>query len=130
VHGLGRGAGDLVERWEHPDPEQYFSDSIDLDHGAITLGSIVEFDQPRSSAACAVEVRGTDTVRALLTSIEATGGEGSVEVSGVVAAISSAMDADPAPAAAVPAALPSATPSATPPSSPLPARGATASPSP
>src|SRR3954447_20716314 len=45
-----------------------------------------------------------DTVRALLTSIEATGGEGSVEVSGVVAAISSAMDADPAPAAAAPAA--------------------------
>src|SRR5438309_7079250 len=44
-----------------------------------------------------------DTVRALLTSIEATGGEGSVEVSGVVAAISSAMDADPAPAAAAPA---------------------------
>src|SRR3954453_2286804 len=44
-----------------------------------------------------------DTVRALLASIEATGGEGSVEVSGVVAAISSAMDADPAPAAAAPA---------------------------
>ena len=42
--------------------------------------------------------------------------------------------ASPAPSpkssAAVPAALPSATPSATPPSSPLPARGATASPSP
>src|SRR3954469_18346826 len=43
------------------------------------------------------------TVRALLTSIEAAGGEGSVEVSGVVAAISSGMDADPAPAAAAPA---------------------------
>jgi two-component system, chemotaxis family, sensor kinase CheA len=43
-----------------------------------------------------------DTVRALLTSIEATGGEGPVDVSGVVAAISAAMEDTPA-AAAVPA---------------------------
>jgi two-component system chemotaxis sensor kinase CheA len=46
-----------------------------------------------------------DTVRALLASIEASGGEGTVDVSTVVAAISAAMDdtAAPAPAAAVPA---------------------------
>jgi two-component system chemotaxis sensor kinase CheA len=47
-----------------------------------------------------------DTVRALLTSIEATGGEGTVDVSAVVAAISAAMEDTPAEpaAAAVPAA--------------------------
>ncbi|WP_040338831.1 chemotaxis protein CheA [Candidatus Blastococcus massiliensis] len=45
-----------------------------------------------------------DTVRALLTTIEASGGEGSVEVAGVVAAITAAMDDAPAaPAATVPA---------------------------
>src|SRR4051794_41321479 len=42
-----------------------------------------------------------DTVRALLASIEASGGEGAVEVSGVVAAISAAMDDAPAAAAPV-----------------------------
>src|SRR6476659_5646312 len=46
-----------------------------------------------------------DSVRALLTSIEASGGEGSVDVSGVVAAITAAMEdapaAAPAPAPAV-----------------------------
>ncbi|MGY1823412.1 chemotaxis protein CheA [Geodermatophilus sp. SYSU D00079] len=41
-----------------------------------------------------------DTVRSLLASIEATGGEGSVDVSAVVAAISAAMEDTPAPAAA------------------------------
>ncbi|TYP88145.1 chemotaxis protein CheW [Blastococcus xanthinilyticus] len=52
-----------------------------------------------------------DTVRSLLTSIEASGGEGSVDVSAVVAAISAAMEdtpaapvAEPAPAAQAPAA--------------------------
>jgi two-component system chemotaxis sensor kinase CheA len=40
-----------------------------------------------------------DTVRALLASIEASGGEGSVDVSAVVAAISSAMENTPEPAA-------------------------------
>ncbi|TKJ22836.1 chemotaxis protein CheA [Blastococcus sp. CCUG 61487] len=40
-----------------------------------------------------------DTVRALLTSIEASGGEGTVEVAGVVAAISAAMEDTPAAAA-------------------------------
>ncbi|CCG05743.1 chemotaxis protein CheW [Blastococcus saxobsidens] len=44
-----------------------------------------------------------DTVRSLLTSIEATGGEGGVDVSAVVAAISAAMESDAAPAAAEPA---------------------------
>ncbi|MGZ4668503.1 MAG: chemotaxis protein CheA [Blastococcus sp.] len=44
-----------------------------------------------------------DTVRALLTSIEASGGEGSVDVSGVVAAISAAMENTPEPAAPAPA---------------------------
>ena len=39
-----------------------------------------------------------DTVRSLLTSIEATGGEGTVDVSAVVAAISAAMEDTPAPA--------------------------------
>jgi two-component system, chemotaxis family, sensor kinase CheA len=57
-----------------------------------------------------------DTVRALLTSIEATGGEGTVEVSGVVAAISAAMEdtpAEPAAAAATPAKAPAKTPAKT-----------------
>jgi two-component system chemotaxis sensor kinase CheA len=52
-----------------------------------------------------VLLRMVDTVRALLASIEATGGEGSVDVSAVVADISSAMEDRPAetPAAEVPA---------------------------
>jgi two-component system chemotaxis sensor kinase CheA len=45
-----------------------------------------------------------DTVRALLTSIEATGGEGSVDVSTVVAVLSAAMEDTPA--APAPAAVP------------------------
>src|SRR5688500_18839200 len=48
-----------------------------------------------------------DTVRSLLTSIEATGGEGTVDVSAVVAAISAAMEdtpAEPVPVAAAPVA--------------------------
>ena len=44
-----------------------------------------------------------DTVRSLLGSIEATGGEGSVDVSTVVAAISAAMEDTPAPAVEAPA---------------------------
>jgi two-component system chemotaxis sensor kinase CheA len=54
-----------------------------------------------------VLLRMVDTVRALLTSIEASGGEGSVDVSAVVSAISAAMEDAPAaeaPAAAAPAA--------------------------
>src|SRR4051812_11351853 len=53
-----------------------------------------------------------DTVRALLTSIEASGGEGTVDVSGVVAAITAAMEDQPAapaiptPRAATPAKAP------------------------
>src|SRR5688572_10737534 len=52
-----------------------------------------------------------DTVRSLLTSIEATGGEGNVDVSAVVAAISLAMEdtpSEPVPAAAAPAPVPAA----------------------
>ncbi|MGY1682797.1 chemotaxis protein CheW [Geodermatophilus sp. SYSU D01176] len=48
-----------------------------------------------------VLLRMVDTVRALLASIEATGGEGSVDVAAVVAAISAAMEDAPAPAAVV-----------------------------
>src|SRR3712207_5242155 len=40
-----------------------------------------------------------DTVRALLTSIEANGGEGTVDVSAAVAAVTAAMEDSPAPAA-------------------------------
>ncbi|WP_091935822.1 chemotaxis protein CheW [Blastococcus sp. DSM 46786] len=45
-----------------------------------------------------------DTVRSLLTSIEASGGEGSVDVSAVVAEISAAMEDGPAPVAEAPVA--------------------------
>src|SRR4051812_37681546 len=55
-----------------------------------------------------------DTVRSLLTSIEASGGEGSVDVSAVVAAISAAMEDGPAaaetPVAEVPAPAKARTP--------------------
>src|SRR5437764_3418538 len=56
-----------------------------------------------------VLLRMVDTVRSLLTSIEANGGEGSVDVSPVVAAISAAMDDEaaapaPSPGASAPAA--------------------------
>src|SRR5690242_19952157 len=44
-----------------------------------------------------------DTVRSLLTSIEASGGEGPVDVSAVIASITAAMDDAPAAAAEVPA---------------------------
>jgi two-component system chemotaxis sensor kinase CheA len=47
-----------------------------------------------------VLLRMVDTVRSLLTSIEATGGEGAVDVSAVVAAISAAMEDGPSAAAA------------------------------
>jgi len=47
-----------------------------------------------------------DSVRALLTSIEATGGEGPVDVSGVVTAISAAMEDSPAPVAPPAPAIP------------------------
>src|SRR5690348_11655411 len=50
-----------------------------------------------------------DTVRSLLASIEASGGEGSVDVSAVVAAISAAMEDEPA---AAPAPAPAAEPAA------------------
>jgi two-component system chemotaxis sensor kinase CheA len=51
-----------------------------------------------------------DVVRALLTSIEANGGEGSVDVSAAVAAISAAMEDTPAPVAEPAAAAPAKAP--------------------
>jgi two-component system chemotaxis sensor kinase CheA len=53
-----------------------------------------------------VLLRMVDTVRSLLASIEASGGEGSVDVSAVVAEISAAMEDTPAAAAPTPAAEP------------------------
>ncbi|HEV7187972.1 MAG TPA: chemotaxis protein CheA [Blastococcus sp.] len=50
-----------------------------------------------------VLLRMVDTVRSLLASIEASGGEGPVDVSAVVAAITAAMDDEPAAPAEVPA---------------------------
>ncbi|MGY1724810.1 chemotaxis protein CheW [Blastococcus sp. SYSU DS0533] len=55
-----------------------------------------------------VLLRMVDTVRSLLASIEASGGEGSVDVSAVVAAISAAMEDGAAPVAEAPAAQGSA----------------------
>jgi two-component system chemotaxis sensor kinase CheA len=73
-----------------------------------------------------VLLRMVDTVRSLLTSIEATGGEGPVDVSAVVAAIAAAMDDAPAPAPA-PAEVPAPRTSAeTAPVKKAPARRATA----
>jgi two-component system, chemotaxis family, sensor kinase CheA len=57
-----------------------------------------------------VLLRMVDTVRSLLASIEATGGEGSVDVSAVVAEISAAMEDTPAAAPAAPAPAPAAEP--------------------
>jgi two-component system chemotaxis sensor kinase CheA len=57
-----------------------------------------------------VLLRMVDTVRSLLASIEASGGEGSVDVSAVVAEISAAMEDTPAPAAPVPTPAPAAEP--------------------
>src|SRR3954454_15543424 len=63
-------------------------------------------------ARTSVLLRMVDCVRSLLTSIEASGGEGSVDVTAVVAAISAAMDDAPAKEPA-PAAPPAARPAAT-----------------
>jgi two-component system chemotaxis sensor kinase CheA len=71
-----------------------------------------------------VLLRMVDTVRSLLASIEASGGEGSVDVSAVVAEISAAMEDTPAAAAPTPAAEPVpavAEPAPTPAAEPVPA---------
>jgi two-component system chemotaxis sensor kinase CheA len=68
-----------------------------------------------------------DCVRSLLTTIEASGGEGSVDVSGVVAAISAAMEDRPAVAEPEPEPVPAATASPAPAKARAP-RAATAAP--
>ncbi len=67
-----------------------------------------------------VLLRMVDTVRSLLASIEATGGEGGVDVAAVVAQISAAMEDRPAPAAGSPAPAVAAAPEPTPEPAPVP----------
>ncbi|MDT0274479.1 chemotaxis protein CheA [Blastococcus goldschmidtiae] len=71
-----------------------------------------------------------DTVRALLTSIEANGGEGSVDVSAAVAAVTAAMEdaPAPAPAAAAAPAAPAATKAPAKAATKAPAKAATKAP--
>ncbi|MFP5372136.1 MAG: chemotaxis protein CheA, partial [Actinomycetes bacterium] len=78
--------------------------------GENMLSRLRDGELALTPARTSVLLRMVDTVRALLTSIEASGGEGTVDVAPVVAAISAAMEdapAEPAPsepaAAAVPA---------------------------
>jgi two-component system chemotaxis sensor kinase CheA len=61
-----------------------------------------------------------DTIRALLAAIEATGGEGSVEVAGTVLLISAALEDTPTPAVEVPVAEAVETPAAVPVPAPAP----------
>ncbi|WP_116452013.1 chemotaxis protein CheA [Blastococcus litoris] len=69
--------------------------------GENMLSRLRDGELELTPARTSVLLQMVDTVRSLLTSIEASGGEGSVEVAGVVAAITAAMDD--APAAAAPA---------------------------
>jgi two-component system chemotaxis sensor kinase CheA len=72
--------------------------------GENMLSRLRDGELDLTPARTSVLLQMVDTVRALLTSIEASGGEGAVEVSGVVAAISAAMDDAPAaPAPVIPA---------------------------
>ncbi|TQN40795.1 two-component system chemotaxis sensor kinase CheA [Blastococcus colisei] len=70
--------------------------------GENMLSRLRDGELALTPARTSVLLQMVDTVRALLTSIEASGGEGAVEVAGVVAAITAAMDDAPA-AAAIPA---------------------------
>jgi two-component system, chemotaxis family, sensor kinase CheA len=70
--------------------------------GENMLSRLRDGELELTPARTSVLLQMVDSVRSLLTSIEATGGEGPVDVSGVVAAISAAMEDTPA-AAAVPA---------------------------
>jgi two-component system chemotaxis sensor kinase CheA len=72
--------------------------------GENMLSRLRDGELELTPARTSVLLQMVDTVRALLTSIEASGGEGSVEVSGVVAEITAAMED--APAAVAPAAIP------------------------
>ncbi|SOD95300.1 chemotaxis protein CheA [Blastococcus haudaquaticus] len=71
--------------------------------GENMLSRLRDGELELSPARTSVLLQMVDTVRSLLTSIEASGGEGGVEVAGVVAAITAAMDDAPAaPAPAIP----------------------------
>jgi two-component system chemotaxis sensor kinase CheA len=70
--------------------------------GENMLSRLRDGELELTPARTSVLLQMVDSVRSLLTSIEATGGEGPVDVSGVVAAISAAMEDTPA-VAAVPA---------------------------
>src|SRR3954447_7664445 len=69
--------------------------------GENMLSRLRDGELDLTPARTSVLLQMVDTVRALLTSIEASGGEGAVEVAGVVAAITAAMDDAPAAAAPV-----------------------------
>src|SRR3954470_12253747 len=69
--------------------------------GENMLSRLRDGELALTPARTSVLLQMVDTVRALLTSIEASGGEGAVEVSGVVASITGAMDDAPAAAAPV-----------------------------
>src|SRR4051794_28498205 len=74
--------------------------------GENMLSRLRDGELDLTPARTSVLLRMVDCVRSLLASIEASGGEGSVAVSGVVAAISAAMEEEPPPA---PAARPATT---------------------
>src|SRR3954470_6824238 len=80
--------------------------------GENMLSRLRDGELDLTPARTSVLLRMVDCVRSLLTSIEASGGEGSVDVTAVVAAISAAMDDAPAEEPA-PAAPPAARPAAT-----------------
>ncbi|HLM05108.1 MAG TPA: chemotaxis protein CheA [Blastococcus sp.] len=79
--------------------------------GENMLSRLRDGELALTPARTSVLLQMVDTVRSLLTSIESSGGEGSVDVSAVVASITAAMDdvpAAPAPAAAAEPAAPEA----------------------
>jgi two-component system chemotaxis sensor kinase CheA len=81
--------------------------------GENMLSRLRDGELALTPARTSVLLQMVDTVRALLSSIEASGGEGAVEVSGVVAAITTAMDDAPAaPARKAPTPRAKATPAA------------------
>jgi len=71
--------------------------------GENMLSRLRDGELDLTPARTSVLLQMVDSVRSLLTSIEATGGEGPVDVSGVVAAITAAMEDAPAAPAAAPA---------------------------
>jgi two-component system chemotaxis sensor kinase CheA len=71
--------------------------------GENMLSRLRDGELELTPARTSVLLQMVDSVRSLLTSIEASGGEGPVDVSGVVAAITAAMDDAPAAPAAAPA---------------------------